>query len=373
VTNISNTTALDSAAEIINRAEYTLDDMETLLSIDDREGMDYLFGKALEETQATVGESIYFRGIIEFSNQCEKNCFYCGIRRDNPNFKRYFLSEDEIMECARWAQENNYGSLVLQSGEDSSEEFVDFVERIVKRITKETGLGITLSVGEQTEEAYRRFFDAGAHRYLLRIETSDPALYARLHPRDHSFEQRIEALRALRKVGYQVGTGVMIGLPHQTIRDIAKDIEFFRKEDFDMFGMGPYIIHQDTPLASPKLIEKWEAEKDDIFNLALRMLAVTRLALGNVNIAATTALQAINPVGRELAFNAGANIVMPIITPKKYRDAYILYKGKPCIEDSAGVCKGCLSKRIDSVGRDIGWGERGDSPHYKERTSVDAL
>ncbi len=346
----------------------TRDDLIYLLGLTERDAMEKLFDRAYEAKTKYVGNKVYFRGIIEFSNICEKDCFYCGIRKSNRNVVRYRMSEEEILEGARFAYESNYGSVVLQSGERSDPVFAGFVERVVKAIKELSNgnLGITLSLGEQSDETYRRWFAAGAHRYLLRIETSNEALYGRLHPRDHSFRKRLECLGILAGIGYQVGTGVMIGLPGQTLEDLADDILFFEKMDIAMVGMGPYLVHKDTPLSSE--ISDFEAIKERQLDLALKMIAVTRLYLKDVNIASTTALQALAPTGREMGLRAGANIIMPNITITRYRSSYQLYDNKPCLDENASFCRACLEQRIESVGESIGFNEWGDSPHFKKKT-----
>ncbi|MFH1307205.1 MAG: [FeFe] hydrogenase H-cluster radical SAM maturase HydE [Candidatus Micrarchaeota archaeon] len=323
-----------------------------------------------------VGDKVYLRGIIEFSNLCEKDCFYCGIRRSNRNVERFRMSEKEILDCAKWAFKNGYGSVVLQSGEIANKEFVDFLVKLVEQIKKETktadakkkGLGITLCVGEQKKNVYQELFDAGAHRYLLRIETSNPKLYEKIHPKECSFENRVKCLENLKEIGYQVGTGVMIGIPGQSVEDLADDILFFKKIDADMFGMGPYIIHENTPMR--KYAKKWNAGKNGQLRLALNMVAATRIFLKDVNIAATTAFDALSPLGRDLALKHGANIMMPVITPKKYRGKYLLYEGKPCIDEDAIKCKDCHIRRVKRIGREIGFGKWGDSLHYFKRVGI---
>ena len=332
------------------------------LGVSEEEKIRELFDYAYKVKVENVGKFVYFRGIIEFSNICTKNCYYCGIRKDNTKIKRFSMTEDEIIELALWAYENNYGSIVLQSGERKDKDFVLFIEKILKKIKKLSNdkLGITLSVGEQDYDTYKRWFDAGAHRYLLRIEASDRELYEKLHPADHSYDVRLKCLESLRDIGYQVGTGVMIGLPFQTLENLANDILFFKKMDIDMIGMGPYIIHEDTPII--KYVDSFDKESQ--LNLALKMIAVTRIFLKDVNIASTTALQALKHIGRELGLMAGANIIMPTITDTKYRQLYLLYQDKPCIDENAGLCRNCLQARIESIGEKIGFNEWGDSPHY---------
>ncbi|MDY6915325.1 MAG: [FeFe] hydrogenase H-cluster radical SAM maturase HydE [Candidatus Cloacimonadota bacterium] len=335
------------------------------LKTEDNSKFEVLKKTAYRVKKQQVGNKVYFRGIIEFSNICSKNCYYCGIRKENKQVKRFRMQPEEILECARFAWKQGYGSLVLQSGERSDSEFVDFVEDILLRIKKMSNneLGITLSLGEQSEETYRRWLKAGAHRYLLRIETSNSDLYRTLHPQDHDFNYRFECLKILAKLGYQVGTGVMIGLPGQTAEMLADDIIFFKKNDIDMIGMGPYIPHEQTPLASQ--VRNWNKEKQ--LQLGIKMIALTRLYLQDVNIAATTALQALHPEGREFGLQAGANVIMPNITHTKYREGYKLYDGKPCTNENAKLCRVCLERRIGNIGEEIGYNLWGDSPHFKNK------
>jgi len=342
-------------------------ELEFILELEDRADINALFKKAYKIKEEHIGRKSYFRGIIEFSNICAKDCYYCGIRKSNKNVDRYMMDEAEIMEGAIWAYENNYGSIVLQSGEREDEKFVSFIESILKQIKEKTNdkLGITLSLGEQTKETYQRWYNAGAHRYLLRIESTNEKIYKSLHPQDHNFGRRYQCLKNLRETGYQVGTGVMIGLPGQTTADLANDIIFFKENDIDMIGMGPYIEHKDTPMAG--CFENFDAIKGNQYLLGLKMIAATRIYLEDVNIAATTALQALNPFGREMGIKAGANIIMPNITSTQYRESYQLYDNKPCIDEDSSLCKDCLSNRIGGVEEIIGFNEWGDSPHFKKR------
>lgn len=356
--------------EILIKEKWTREDLITLLSITDRDELKKLYEAAYKMKLDKVGNKVYFRGIVEFSNICIKNCDYCGIRRDNHSVERFTIEKDEILKSAKWAYDNKYGSMVLQSGERQDEEYIAFVEDVIKGI-KEIGDGslrITLSLGEQSEDTYRRWFSAGAERYLLRIESSTKELYNSIHPADHSFEERVECLKRLKKIGFQTGTGVMIGIPGQTEANLADDILFFEKMDIDMIGMGPYVVHSDTPVGKDALNTK--EEKDRRFELGLKMIAVTRLYLKDVNIASTTALQALNPVGREMGLKAGANVIMPIITEGPNRKNYQLYDNKPCIDDNADECKSCLENRIKSVGDVIGYAEWGDSNHFKKRNDI---
>ena len=326
-----------------------------------------LFDAAYEVKSREVGRTVSFRGLVECGNVCEKNCYYCGIRKGNTKVHRYRMEADEILREAEWAFKAGYGSLVLQSGELSSEAHTAFIEDVLRRIHSFGGeaFGVTLSLGEQTDATYRRWHAAGAHRYLLRIETSNSELYAKLHPADHSWERRRDCLRSLRCCGYQVGTGVMAGLPGQTLDDLAADIEFFAAEDVDMIGMGPYIPHVDTPLG--KDIDWSAGMAAKRLELGLRMIAATRLYLHDVNIAAATALQALDPEGREKGLLAGANVVMPNVTDIAYRADYQLYAGKPCLNENSSSCRGCLERRIAAIGETINWNRRGDSPHWGKR------
>ena len=326
-----------------------------------------LFAAAYEVKVRETGRKVSFRGLVECGNVCEKNCLYCGIRRDNAKVRRYQMDADEILREAEWAFKAGYGSLVVQSGEITGEKHTAFIEHVLRRIHEFAGdaFGVTLGLGEQTEETYRRWRDAGAHRYLLRIETSNPALYAKLHPADHSWSRRAECLKALRRCGYQVGSGVMAGLPWQTLDDLAADICFFADEDLDMIGMGPYIPHPETPLGKDATWTAGEAAKR--LDLGLRMVAVTRLHLHDVNIAAATALQALDPEGREKGLLAGANVIMPNVTDTAYRADYQLYAGKPCLNENSTLCRGCLERRIAAIGETINWNVRGDSPHWGKR------
>lgn len=338
------------------------------LKVTDEEELATLYRMACEVKFKHTGNRVFLRGLIEFSNICAKNCYYCGIRRDS-NLDRYMMTEEEITECALWAWKNKYGSVVLQSGERSDREFIDFVDQIVKRINKETEgkLRIVLCAGEQTYETYKKWFNSGANRYLLRIETTSEKIYKEIHPEGYSLKKRIDCLLNLRKAGYQAGTGVMIGLPGQTEEDLLEDIQFFKDMDIDMIGMGPYLPHKDTPLIALNTDE----EINRRFQLSLKMIALSRIYLQDVNIASTTALQTINPLGREMGLKSGANVIMPNITPVKYRKSYQLYDNKPCLEEMAGECKSCIEKRVRSTGDEIAFDEPGDSVHFKKRVNSD--
>ena len=339
-----------------------------MLSLKKKDEIESLYKRAYEVKKQYVGTKIYLRGLIELSNICTRNCYYCGIRKDNHLLERYYIDKEEVLKEARWCFDQHYGSLTIQAGERSDKSWIDYIEELVKEIKTLTDgkMGITLSLGEQSEETYLRWFEAGAHRYLLRIETSNPELYKNLHPAENSFENRLECIRSLKKIGYQVGSGVMIGLPNQTMEDLADDILFFYDEDIDMIGMGPFIPHHQTPLAY--LLATFHP--DEALEQALKMIAATRIALKDVNIASTTALQALHPKGRELGLLAGANVLMPNITDTRFREGYQLYEGKPGLNENALAIRKALEESIYSIGESIGYDERGDSPHFKNKKNT---
>lgn len=349
--------------KILEKETLSKEELVFLMKAEEPNDLQLIYDKAYEIKKNEIGQKVYYRGLIEFSNYCVKNCYYCGIRKDNKNVERYNMTKEEILQSVRWIYANNYGSVVLQSGERQDSEYTDFVEDVIKEIKKIGDIGVTLSLGEQSEDTYKRWFAAGAHRYLLRIESSTKEIYDKIHPNDelHDFQTRVNCLKNLKKIGYQVGTGVMIGLPGQTEEDLVNDILFYKANDIDMIGMGPYIAHDDTPMGQENLDIP---SKQKRVELGLKMIAITRIYLKDVNIAATTALQGLDPMGREKGLKAGANILMPITTKEEHRAKYQLYNDKPCIDDSAEKCKNCLEGRIKSVGEEVMYGDWGDSPHF---------
>ena len=318
--------------------------------------------------QKHLDNFVYFRGLTEFSNKCSKNCYYCGIRAGNKNVERYDVSDEDILDAVRFAHEHNYGSVVLQAGERSDKAFINRVDNLLKKIKQISNneLGITISLGEQTYETFQRWFESGAHRYLLRIESSNKTLYYKIHPENekHSYEKRLQALYDLKDIGYQTGTGVMIGLPFQTRDDLVGDLNFMRNFDIDMVGMGPYIEHKDTPLYEYR--HQLMPQKDR-FEMTLNMISLLRILMPDINMASATALQAIDPMGREKALKAGANVIMPNVTPGMYRNDYKLYENKPCTDEEASDCVSCLEMRIGLTGNKVGYGKWGDSKHYYNR------
>jgi biotin synthase len=353
--------------EILENGKLGREEIITLLEATG-EDKQVLFKKANEVKLQELGNRVHFRGLVEFSNICGKDCYYCGIRKSNREVQRYNLSDDQILDAARFAHMNAYGSFVMQAGELESPAFTLRVENLLKEIKKLSNneLGITLSLGEQTEEVLERWFAAGAHRYLLRIESSNPELYQRYHPSDtlHDYARRLTSLKTLQRIGYQTGTGVMIGLPFQSTGDLADDLLFMKHFDIDMVGMGPYIEHQDTPLYQFRS-ELLPIEQR--FDFTLKMIATLRIMMKDINIAAATALQAIDPLGREKAVKVGANIIMPNITPGKFRNDYALYENKPCVDEEPEECKNCLDVRIQLADGEIGYKEWGDSKHFHKR------
>lgn len=333
-----------------------------LLKSKEKEELENLIDKAASVRQKTVGNIVYLRGLIEFSNICSLDCFYCGLRRSNRQLVRYKLTGEEIISLALFAYEQGFQSLALQSGEIRSDEHINWLAEIVYKIKKLTsdsqnpGLGITLSVGELDYYQYKKLYEAGAHRYLLRIETSNPHLFAQIHPAGQSFAKRLEALHYLKEIGYQVGTGVMIGLPFQTYEDLLADLVFFTRMDIDMLGMGPYIPHPDTPLASEQ--DKIEV---DPYIATLKMISLARILMPDINIVASTALQTIHKEGLKNGLRAGANIVMPVLTPEENRLYYSIYKDKKYTPFSE------LLDTIREHGFEVGLWKYGDSLHYFSR------
>ncbi len=355
--------------ELLKQETFTNEEIVYLLGLTEKDEVEQLRQASFDLSTTLLGDEVYYRGIVEFSNICVLDCNYCGIRKSNKEVERYTLDKEKVVDSALWCGKVGYGSAVLQSGERRDPAFVDFVSECLSEIKEQSksetlpdGLGITLSVGEHDLESYKKFYEAGAHRYLLRIETTNDELYAKLHPEEQKLSERKACLGYLREAGFQVGTGVMIGIPGQTLEMLAEDIRFFQEQDVDMIGMGPYITSE-----GGAMVDEGMMEEKALFQLALNMIAVTRLVLRDVNIAATTALQAIMPTGREVGISYGANVTMPNLTPTDVRPNYQLYKGKPCLDEGRDDCRGCLQRRVESVGRQVGWDKWGDSVHVAKR------
>ncbi len=358
---------MNEISKILEKNKLNKKDIIKLLSLN-KENSTILFDKSSDIKQKHVGNKVYYRGLVEISNICKKDCFYCGIRRSNKNVSRYELSEKDILDAAKYAYDNKFGSIVLQGGERTDQKFIDKITYILQEIKNFSNgnLGVTLSLGEQSEEVYKTWKNAGAHRYLMRIEEINKDLYKKLHPNDdlHSFDTRLNILQSIQNIGYQTGTGVMIGLPFQTIEHLADDLLFFRDFDIDMVGMGPYIEHEDTPLYKHR--NTIQPLKDRFF-MSLKMVAILRILMKDINIAATTALQTIDPIGRERAIRIGANVLMPNITPGIVRKNYLLYENKPCVDENADDCLDCLEARLKLVNAEFAKNEWGDSKHFFNR------
>lgn len=354
---------------ILNKDKLSKEDIVQLLSLTEKDEIEIIRQKAIETMLQYTGDKINLRGLIEFSNICRCNCFYCGIRENNENIDRYILSKAEILQQAILSARLGFGSIVLQSGEMQNERFAGFVADIIRRIKNETtsrklpdGLGITLCCGEQKEDVYQEWFDAGAHRYLLRIESSNKELFSKLHPDEQTYESRIESLKKLKNIGYQTGTGVIIGIPRQSLEQLTSDVLFFKNMDVDMIGMGPYIPHHDTPMDF--YIEEWEQRKEEIFKMSLKMIAVTRIFLKDVNIASTTALESISQYGREAGLQFGANVLMPMMTPTNRRESYKLYENKKLEDYISKDIHAFQIKMYDNYERIVNFEDWGDAPHY---------
>ena len=300
--------------------------------------------KAVKIRREIYGNTVFVRGLIEISNICKNDCLYCGIRKSNAHCDRYRLTPKEILECAREGYSLGFRTFVLQGGEDAyfTDEVLCDIIRSIKRNHK--GCAVTLSMGERSYESYKRLFDAGADRYLLRHETADKEHYEKLHPKEMSFDNRMECLKNLREIGYQVGCGFMVGSPYQTNKSLAKDLKFIEEFKPDMCGIGPFVPHKETPFAK---------EEQGTVKLTCYLLSIIRLIYPQVLLPSTTALGTIHPMGREMGIEAGANVVMPNLSPVSVRKKYELYNGKICTGEESAQCKDCLNQRMRSIGYEI--------------------
>ncbi|PKM68037.1 MAG: [FeFe] hydrogenase H-cluster radical SAM maturase HydE [Firmicutes bacterium HGW-Firmicutes-2] len=335
--------------QIYDTGQVTRDELLELLNKLDEGSTAYLHERAHEKRLSVNGNKVFMRGLIEFTNYCKSNCMYCGIRRENKHADRYRLDTETILECCREGHELGYRTFVLQGGEDPFYTDDDIVSLIKAIKSNHPDCAITLSIGEKSKESYQLYKDAGADRYLLRHETNTKALYERLHP-DMSYEARIQCLYDLKEIGFQVGAGFMVGLPGQENEDYVNDLLFLMKLQPHMVGIGPFIPQQDTPLAHAS---SGTLEKTCI------MLSLVRLLLPKVLLPATTALGSLDKKGRERGLQAGGNVVMPNLSPTNIRDKYLLYDGKICTGDEAAHCRGCIERRIQSVGFEVDM-SRGD-------------
>ena len=336
--------------------DLTDEEMKAVLLCDAPGFDEYISEKARKVREAYYGKDVYLRGLIEISNICRNNCYYCGIRSGNTNCERYRLSKEQILTCCDVGYELGFRTFVMQGGEDpfyTDELIVSIISDIKK---KYTDCAVTLSLGEFEKESYQKFFDAGADRYLLRHETADKAHYEMLHPAGMSFEHRMKCLRDLKEIGYQVGTGMMVGSPYQTAEHLVKDLRFLKEFKPHMVGMGPFIPHHDTRYADCTA---------GTVEMTVRLLAIIRLLLPDVLLPATTALGTIDPVGREKGLLAGANVIMPNLSPADVRAKYLLYDNKKVAGDEAAEAVREMEKRIASVGYEAVVA-RGDHADFRE-------
>lgn len=300
-----------------------------------------LFEKADTIRREHYGEDVYIRGLIEFTNYCKNNCYYCGIRAGNQNALRYRLTKEDILSCCSEGYALGFRTFVLQGGEDpyfTDDKICDIVFSIRE---KYPDCAITLSIGEKSRDSYKAYFDAGANRYLLRHETATDGHYNMLHPVSMSLDVRKRCLYSLKEIGYQVGSGFMVGSPYQTTENLVADLRFLEDLSPDMIGIGPYITHKETPFAH---------KPSGTLELTLRMIAILRIMFPYALLPATTALGSIHPQGRELGLKAGANVVMPNLSPVRVRKLYDLYENKICTGDEAAECRVCLEKRVQNAG-----------------------
>ena len=337
---------------ILEKDQLDKADLIKVLHITDSAQLERLYNKADEVRKEYKGDIVHMRGIIEFSNYCARWCAYCGLNAGNTKLQRYRMSVDEIVYMTRNVYSLGYKTVVLQSGEDNYYT-IDLIEDVIRRIKSEMNIFITLGLGERPEDEYKRMKDAGADRYLLKHETSDKNLYKRLHP-DMEFENRINCLKILKKLGFEVGSGIMIGLPLQSIESLADDILLFKELKIDMVGMGPFISHPATDIHNDYLkYGRFTPDIDyDLEEMVYKVLALTRIVNKNVNLPATTALATTNPeTGREKALSRGANVLMPNLTDEKYRSLYEIYPSKACVNEKPEECSLRINQRVKAIGR----------------------
>ena len=334
----------DIIDRLVKERDLTDEEFEKLILCEDKETTEYLASKAREVREAVYGKEVYLRGLIEFTNYCKNDCLYCGIRRSNKNAERYRLTSEQILNCCEIGYKLGFRTFVLQGGEDayfSDDVLVPLIKEIKEKYPE---CALTLSIGEREKESYQKLFDAGADRYLLRHETADKEHYESLHPAELSFDHRIRCLWDLKEIGYQVGCGMMIGSPNQTVKHLIKDLRFLQDFKPEMVGIGPFIPHHDTPFA--------DRETGSV-DITLKLLSIIRIMLPEVLLPATTALGTADGLGREKGILAGANVVMPNLSPTDVRDKYLLYDNKICTGDEAAECIRCMTLRVKKVGYEV--------------------
>lgn len=330
--------------QIREERNITIGQLQILLTTENKETVAYLRSEARKVALGVYGNQIFIRGLIEFTNYCKNDCFYCGIRKSNKNAERYRLTPEQIAECCKTGYELGFRTFVLQGGEDlyyTDDRICGIVSEIR---TNYPDCAITLSIGEKSKESYRRYFEAGADRYLLRHETADEVHYGKLHPSELSLANRKRCLWDLKEIGYQVGCGFMVGSPYQTVETLYEDLQFIRELKPHMVGIGPFIPQHDTPFAK---------ETAGTLEETLRLLSVIRLLHPHVLLPATTALGTIHPMGREMGIQSGANVVMPNLSPVSVRKKYMLYDNKICTGDEAAECRFCMQKRMEGIGYQV--------------------
>lgn len=322
----------------------SLEQFKLLLETNDDESIRFMREEAVKVCQKTYGNQVFIRGLIEFTNFCKNDCYYCGIRRSNSHADRYRLTKEQMLDCCANGYELGFRTFVLQGGEDgyfTDDKICDLVS-VIKE--KYPDCAVTLSIGEKSKESYKRYFDAGTDRYLLRHETADEAHYKKLHPEEMSLAHRKQCLWDLKEIGYQVGCGFMVGSPGQTMETLYEDIQFIRELQPHMVGIGPFISQKDTPFAD---------KASGTMEQTLKLLAIIRLIQPHVLLPATTALGTIHPKGRELGILSGANVVMPNLSPVNVREKYKLYDNKICTGDEAAECRYCMENRMKSIGYEV--------------------
>lgn len=357
---------MSKIAKILAKEELSHSDIVSMLNAEGSD-LNMILEKAKQIKQENVGDKVYMRALLEITNSCSKNCYYCGIRHNNLLIDRYSVTYDEIDAYLEKVVAENIGSIVIQSGELLGNGFIQKIDYLLAKAAELTNgeLGITLSCGEQSYETLKRWKALGAQKYLLRIETSNQLLYQKIHPNDenHDFDKRLETLKYLKQLNYHTGTGVMIGMPFQSIENLANDILFMRNLDIDMCGMGPFIIDNDTPMSKYQHLTP-SVEKR--VSLSLKMYAILRIVMKNINIAATTALFTLDKNAFVKALDTSCNVIMPNFTPPKYKSQYKLYPNKAgtasSIEDSLVNIRNIMELNKFEVG----YGQRGDSVHYNK-------
>ncbi|PXV85690.1 iron-only hydrogenase maturation protein HydE [Lachnotalea glycerini] len=341
--------------QLVNSSELTSNEYAYLLEHLDNENQEYLRQKAAEKAKQYYGKAVYVRGLIEFTNYCKNDCYYCGIRKSNHNAIRYHLTKEEILNCCAEGYQLGFRTFVLQGGEDVSYQDLDIVSIIEAIKEKYFDCALTLSIGEKSYDSYLKYYKAGADRYLLRHETANSKHYNNLHPDSLSAENRKRCLYDLKEIGYQVGCGFMVGSPHQTTENIVEDLMFIKELSPQMVGIGPFISHKDTP---------FREFANGSVDMTLNLIAIIRLMLPNILIPATTALGTLDHKGREKGILAGANVLMPNLSPTDVRKKYMLYDNKICTGDEAAQCRQCLQRRIEAIGYQI-VEDRGDCKPLK--------